>query len=326
MQADVTFLIPAFNAEDTIGLAIESALAQEGVSVEVVVVDDRSRDGTARIASSFDAGKVRVLALPQNLGPGGARNAGLQAARGRWVAMLDADDAVYPDRMRRLLQLAEEEDAQIVVDNINVVREGGLAPKAMFSHAQLAGLRELTLDRFIAGNLLFHRTFSLGYMKPVFERQFLMENSIRYMERLAVGEDYLFLASALAEGARCAIEPKAGYIYLVRAGSISRVLRLDHVEAMLAADRVFVGERRLGAAALAAQRKRTRSLERGAAFLEIVEHLKKRSAAKALTVAARDPMALWHLRMPIDARLKRMLRAATPLARPRGRAPSYNAE
>lgn len=326
MQVDVTFLIPAFNAEDTIGLAIRSALAQEGVSVEVVVVDDHSRDGTVQIASSFDTDKVRVLALPRNHGPGGARNAGLEAARGRWIAMLDADDAVYPDRTRRLLQLAEEEDAQIVVDNIDVVGEGGGASRTMFSHAQLAGLRELTLDRFIAGNLLFHRTFSFGYMKPVFERRFLLENSIRYMERLPVGEDYLFMASALAEGARCAVEPKAGYIYLVRAGSISRVLRLDHVEAMLEADRIFLSKHRLDPATRAAQRKRTRSLEQGAAFLVIVDHLKERSAAKALAAAARDPMALWHLRMPVAARLKRMLQAATPLPRPRGRAPSFNAE
>jgi succinoglycan biosynthesis protein ExoO len=326
MQVDVTFLIPAFNAENTIGLAIGSALAQENVSVEVVVVDDHSHDGTIDIARSFDAGKVRVLALPQNRGPGGARNAGLEIARGRWVAMLDADDAVYPDRMRRLLQLAEEEDAQIVVDNINVIGEGGGSSRAMFDHAHLAGLRELTLERFIAGNLLFRRTFSFGYMKPVFERQFLLENSIRYMERLPVGEDYLFIASALAQGARCAVEPKAGYIYLVRAGSISRVLRLDHVEAMLEADRVFLSEHRLGAAASAAQRKRTRSLEQGAAFLEIVDHLKERSPTKALSAAARDPMALWHLRMPVAARLKRMLQAATPLPRPRDRAPSFNAE
>jgi succinoglycan biosynthesis protein ExoO len=326
MQVDVTFLIPAFNAQDTIGFAIKSALAQQDVSVEVVVVDDHSHDETAEIAGSFDAGKVRVLALERNLGPGGARNAGLEMARGRWIAMLDADDAVYPDRMHRLLRLAAEEKAQVVVDNLGILRGVGESTGLMFSQTQLEDLRELTLDRFIAENLLFRRTFSFGYMKPVFERRFLTENSIRYVERLPIGEDYLFLASALAKGARCAVDPNAGYIYFVRAGSTSRVLRLDHVVAMLEADRIFVRDHTLDPSARAAQRKRTRSLEQGAAFLEIVEHLKRRSAAKALSVAARDPMALWHLRMPIDARLKRMLRAAAPLLRPRDRAPSFNGE
>ena len=59
---------------------------------------------------------------------------------------------------------------------------------------------------------------------------------LRYDETLRIGEDYILLASALAKGGRCVVEPSVGYSYHVRAGSISRVLELHHVEAMLAAD------------------------------------------------------------------------------------------
>jgi succinoglycan biosynthesis protein ExoO len=304
MPADVTFLIPAFNAEQTIARAIESAVAQRGVTVEIVVVDDCSTDRTLEIARSF-AG-VRVVALARNSGPSGARNAGIAAAEGRFIAMLDADDAVYPDRLRRLISLAEGEDGQIVVDNLDVVVENRTC-RPMFGPALIGGSRELTLDRFIAGNLLFKWPFSLGYMKPVFERRFLIENGMRYVETLSIGEDYIFLASALAKGARCLVEPTAGYAYHIRQDSISRVLELRHIEAMLQADKEFLRDHRLDKAALAAQAKRTRSLRHGASFLSLVEHLKKRSAAKALATALRDPLALRHLGMPIGVRMQRIM-------------------
>lgn len=177
----------------------------------------------------------------------------------------------------------------------------------MFGPALLGGLRELTLDRFIAGNLLFKSTFSLGYMKPVFERRFLVENNMRYIETLSIGEDYIFLASALAKGARCLVDPTSGYAYHIRKGSISRILEPRHIEAMLLADKDFLREHVLDKAALAAQAKRTRSLEQGASFLTLVEHLKKRAAAKALATALRDPLALRHLSMPIGVRMQRIM-------------------
>lgn len=313
MRPDVTFLIAAFNAQNTIGRAIQSALAQQGVTVEVVVADDGSTDSTVEIARSFPAEQVHVVRLGRNRGPGGARNAGLDVARGRWIAMLDADDAVYPGRLSRLLRLAKEKEAQIVVDNLDVVREPAGSREPMFPQARLRRLSELTLADFIAGNLLFAQKFSFGYMKPVIERDFLDWNALRYVETLRIGEDYLFLASALAKGGRCAVEPEPGYMYTVQPGSISRVLELRHVEAMIEADRTFLESHTLDASAAAAQAKRTRSLEEAASFLALVGHLKEREPFKAAAAAFRDPAALRHLRMPIAARLRRFAR---PLQNP----------
>ncbi|TIN53954.1 MAG: glycosyltransferase family 2 protein, partial [Mesorhizobium sp.] len=91
---DVSFVIAAYNAEATLDRAIASAIAQKGVSVEIIVVDDKSRDATLDVARAYPGDIVRVVALANNRGPGGARNAGLDAARGRWIAVLDSDDAV----------------------------------------------------------------------------------------------------------------------------------------------------------------------------------------------------------------------------------------
>ena len=309
MQPDVSFVIAAFNAEASLARAIASAAGQTGVTVEIIVVDDCSNDRTVDVARSFPGDVVRVIELERNAGPGAARNAGFEAAEGRWIAVLDSDDTVYPERIGRMVRRGERLGAAIVVDNLDVVQETSDRRDIMFSPALLASRSEIGLADFIAANLMFENTFSFGYMKPVFERRFLEQHRLRYDETLRVGEDYILLASALAKGGRCVVEPEVGYSYHVRTGSVSRVLELHHVAAMLSADRVFLSAHDLDTAAQAAQARRTRSLEEAAAFLRLVQHLKDRAPLKAVGAALSDPAALRHLRMPIAARLRRVARS-----------------
>ncbi len=85
---------------------------------------------------------------------------------------------------------------------------------------------------------------------------------MRYDETLRIGEDYILLASALAKGGRCVVEPDAGYAYHIRDGSISRVLELHHVEAMLAADAAFLRGHQLDAARTTPRRRGERAASR----------------------------------------------------------------
>ncbi|MQW89454.1 glycosyltransferase family 2 protein [Sinorhizobium saheli] len=309
VHPDVTFVIAAYNAADTIMRAIDSALSQQGVEVEVIVVDDCSTDATPALVTAMADPRVRLIALERNRGPGGARNAGLDAARGTWVAVLDSDDTVRPDRLKRMIGRARTAAAQIVVDNLDVVSIDGRSVR-MFGEAELARRPLLTLPAFIESNVLFRSEHNFGYMKPVFERRFLEANGLRFDETLRIGEDYILLASALACGGRCAIEPSAGYIYHIRDGSISRVLRLDHIDAMMAADEVFLQRYPLDPPSTKMQRRRARGFRQARSFLVLVEQLKEKSFLGALRTALADPVALRHLRMPIAARLRRL--AAPP--------------
>lgn len=318
LPPDVTFVIAAYNSADTIAAAVESALAQDEVTLEVVVVDDQSSDNTREVVSGLtqqDA-RVRLIALERNLGPGGARNAGIDAAVGRWIAVLDSDDVIQPLRTRRMIDRAESGPAEIVVDNLDVVYTDGRARETMFSANFLEQQGTLTLENFIASNIIFRSTFNFGYMKPMFRREFLNENALRFRPDLRIGEDYLLLASALAVGARCAIEPSPGYIYNIREGSISRVLEIQHVDAMIAADEDFLSRYTLPPAASEAQGMRTRSLVEARHFLMLVSSIKRRSIMDVIKIAAKDPVALRHLRMPIEARLKKLRGAVFPTPLP----------
>ncbi len=308
MQPDVSFVIAAFNAQETIGRAVQSALAQHNVTVEVIVVDDRSTDATCERVREIADDRIVLVEKRVNEGPGAARNAGLSLAKGSYIAILDADDTVAPDRMERLGARARDADAQIVLDDLEVIDERGASPsvRPMFGRERLSALPSITLASFIAGNPLFGGEFSLGYLKPVIERKFLQAHGIVYDQELRIGEDYLLIADALAHGARCIVEQIPGYRYHLVDGSVSRVLKPYHVAAMLEADDRFLARHALDKEAAAAQTLRTRSLQEAAAFLDIVGHIKARSALGAIRAAWRDPSAIRHLKMPIMVRLRRL--------------------
>lgn len=97
----VSVVVPAFEAAAYIGDAIESVIRQDWPAVEIIVVDDGSTDGTADVARSLGNG-VRVISQP-NSGVSAARNAGIAAAAGAFVAFLDADDVWLPDKLSRQL-------------------------------------------------------------------------------------------------------------------------------------------------------------------------------------------------------------------------------
>ncbi|WP_308311247.1 glycosyltransferase family 2 protein [Shinella sp. CPCC 101442] len=303
---DISIVIAAYNAAETIQRAIRSALAQQGVTVEVIVADDCSTDATRAAVAVFTDPAVRLVALDRNRGPGGARNAGFALARGRWIAVLDADDTMRPERLGGMIAAAEQENAALVVDNIDILHLDGRL-ETMFPDDLLTRTPRLDLPDFIDSNRIFRSTHNFGYMKPVFRRAFLEDNDLAYDEALRIGEDYLLFASTLAAGGRCVVTPAGGYVYHIREGSISRVLHLRHVEAMLAGDQRFLARYPLTAAAAAAQRRRTRNLHETRAFLALVQHLKNRSFGPALKVALGDPVALRHLAMPVAARWRRLV-------------------
>lgn len=123
MSALVSVIIPVYNGERFLAAAIESVLGQNHRPLEVLVVDDGSTDGSAAIARAFGP---PVTCLGQaNAGMGGARNSGVNASRGDFIAFLDADDLWAPDKLRsQLKRLAEEPELDCVFGLVDHLQEG----------------------------------------------------------------------------------------------------------------------------------------------------------------------------------------------------------
>jgi teichuronic acid biosynthesis glycosyltransferase TuaG len=97
----VSVITPAWNAADTLGETVASVQAQSLADWEMLVVDDGSTDGSGALAARLAAAdrRIRVLGWAENRGAAAARNAGIRAARGRYIAFLDADDLWRPEKL-----------------------------------------------------------------------------------------------------------------------------------------------------------------------------------------------------------------------------------
>ncbi len=105
----ISVVIPAYNAGGFIKRTIDSVLAQTYRDYEVIVVDDGSTDNTAEAVKSY-AGKIRYI-YQENAGDGPARNTGIRAAKGDWIAFLDHDDEWLPEKLRLQMELLNRNPA-----------------------------------------------------------------------------------------------------------------------------------------------------------------------------------------------------------------------
>lgn len=103
---EVSVVIPTHNRAALLERALQTALGQQEVEVEVIVVDDGSSDGTACRLASHDDRRVRFIRHEVSKGQANARNAGVALARGSWIAFLDDDDVWAPTKLRKQLDAA----------------------------------------------------------------------------------------------------------------------------------------------------------------------------------------------------------------------------
>ena len=101
-QIKFSVIIPAYNAEQTISRAIESVLAQSYQHFELIVVDDASKDSTCEILENKYIGRLQLIKKVANSGSSVARNSGMDAATGDYIAFLDADDVWHKDKLALL--------------------------------------------------------------------------------------------------------------------------------------------------------------------------------------------------------------------------------
>ncbi|MBO2449448.1 CDP-glycerol glycerophosphotransferase family protein [Actinomadura barringtoniae] len=243
-RPDVSVVVIAYNDERRLPRAVGSVLAQSLGSVEAVVVDDASTDGTGETADRIAAAhphRVRSFRLPSNSGGcGGPRNAGIERARGKYVMFLDSDDLLDPHACLNLLSAAEESDADLVSGLCARVHVGRHANK------ERPWYPWLYKNRAVYGSLkentdLLYDTLSTN---KAYRRGFLEEQDLRFVERLHY-EDLLFSAEAYLSARRTALIPHRVYNWLVEPSGAASAPSISNRRAELAnfADRLEIHRR-----------------------------------------------------------------------------------
>lgn len=204
----VSIVMPVYNAVATVRRSIRSVVAQTYPRWELIAVDDCSRDGSWALldeAAALDS-RVRPVRLARNGGVAGARNAGLDAATGRYVAFLDSDDRWHPRKLELQLACMLDTDARVSYASFDRVAEDDrilshVVPPASVTHKDML------------------KSNHIGNLTGMYLREAAPD--VRF---LAIGhEDYVFWLELVRRVGRAVRVPSEAPLasYLVRASSVS---------------------------------------------------------------------------------------------------------
>lgn len=214
----ISLIVPVYNLADCLdetasGIAVaRAALGRDAGETEILFVDDGSTDGSgARLDALSGRDGVRVIHRP-NGGPGAARNAGMEDARGDYVFYLDGDDVLLPNALTEAFGLLRAHPhADIVSFRFEPFASGGEVP----APAESRTVRELDVRAEIPSELIVR----LGIFPTLFSRKLL--SGVRFRD-LPLGEDRLFALQCLARADAVVVSDAVVEGYRVREGSLAR--------------------------------------------------------------------------------------------------------
>lgn len=310
MKPEVSVIVPAYNTEAYIAQAIESALEQTLNNIEVIVVDDASTDDTAKIAKSFTDKRLKVLVNEKNLGVSGTRNRALKEAQGKWIAVLDSDDWYAPERLEKLLQIAEAEDADMVAEDLYLIQNNAELPWSTLlneSGEEIIAVKQIDPIYVVETGIYGETGLHLGLSKPLFKKEFLIKYGIEYDETFPVIEDLYLLIQCLVNGARFIFLPKPYYFYRSRPGSLVTKSKVSHINEFIEVITKLLNQKSVqnNTKLVASLYKSLAVLKKYKAYYSVVEPLKQKKILISLNQIIRNPYFFIHFMKQLSAILKR---------------------
>lgn len=197
----ISVIIPVYNAETTLSACVRAVLAQTYADLELILINDGSRDNSGSVCSSFSDGRIRVF-HQENQGVSAARNLGLAQATGAFITFLDADDLVPPDYLQVLHDACKNADIAVCdVVSIQDCRE-----IVRFTHPD-AVLTQAEALNF----LLTRRKINSGPCAKIFRWETV--NGLKFPPMKAY-EDILFVQEAFCRAERIAVTNRTEYRYI----------------------------------------------------------------------------------------------------------------
>lgn len=215
----ISLIIPVYNAGSYIEACLASIVAQTMDNIEILLIDDHGRDDSMERAQRFveahPSDKIfRFLSTPRNMGPGTARNVGIEAAQGEYIGFVDSDDVVEPDFCEQLYGVASKHDADIAYCQAQLLKGSEVLPIG----------NPVVEDGVFSGEKrrFFLTHYTTLFVSFLYRRLLINEYGIRFPSTRSA-EDSCFLTCVLLATKRIACIDKPLYRYLVHDESLSEV-------------------------------------------------------------------------------------------------------
>jgi len=197
-QILISVIIPVYNAEKTLVIAIESILNQSYKHLELIIVNDGSIDASADICNKYALCDNRIRVINQlNLGVSAARNRGIIEANGKYISFLDADDTIELNTYENILQIIENEAADMAIYGMSF---DYFKENTYIYSKQLAVENDLVFDYVNIKEYFFHlyeKNYFSSASNKIFKTSLIRDNNIFFEMEMAILEDFKFVLDTL---------------------------------------------------------------------------------------------------------------------------------
>lgn len=221
----ISVILPIYNVEKYLTHCLDSLLAQTYTNLEIILVNDGSKDNSLEICKSYAKKDSRFVVIDQaNQGVSIARNTGIEAATGEYIAFIDPDDWVEPEMYASMLARIKKYESPICLCNY-------YKDTKLRSHSKLFRfdkevlqkdeiIEELVNNMIGMPDLLPKYVYVMGSVwRGLFNRTFLNENKLRFVPKLTIMEDLVFMVQALLKCSQVGIDQGVWYHYVQRGTS-----------------------------------------------------------------------------------------------------------
>lgn len=213
-------ILPIYNMEKYLENCIQSLLNQTYDNLEIVLVNDGSKDSSLDICMSYAAKDQRIVVVDKpNEGVAIARNTGMQKATGEYITFVDPDDWVEPNMYESLLTQLKKWEAPVCLCNFyKDTKRRSQAKRFDFKDEVLEGneiVEKLINDMIGMSDLLPKYTMIMGSVwRGLYKRSFIEENKLEFIPKLTIMEDLVFMVQVLLKCQKVAIDQGVWYHYV----------------------------------------------------------------------------------------------------------------
>ena len=208
----VSVIIPAYNIEDYIGRCLDSIISQTYKNLEIIVVDDGSRDHTGEILDNYAKKDRRIKVIhKENGGVSSARNKGIEVAEGDYIGFIDGDDLIEPEMYKILVDLLEEENADIAHCGYQMV----FPDRVDYYHN--TGKKKIQTTEEGLKDLLSGEIIEPGLVNKLYKKELI--KNCRLDETVKINEDLLMNYQLFKLSQKSVYYDITPYSYMIRSSS-----------------------------------------------------------------------------------------------------------
>ncbi|KRE75539.1 glycosyltransferase [Paenibacillus sp. Soil750] len=209
MDEKISVIVPMYKVEEFLPGCMASILNQVYTNFEIILVNDGSPDNCGELAESYAARDKRIKVIHKaNGGPSSARNAGIEAATGKYIVFIDSDDEVSSEYLNVLYKTAEQHQCDVVISGFQTI------PRNIIVHTGFKMNQVMQGKELVLSSPNVHSNNDLCYSWRYFYRtSILKKNHIRFNSNVFIGEDVIFNLEYLLASERVIAIPDILYYY-----------------------------------------------------------------------------------------------------------------